>query len=241
MTLSYYEVVLRIGIAILIGGMIGYERSLKNRPAGFITHILVCVGATVISLIQVQSIAEVANLIKENPILESALKADVGRMGAQVITGIGFLGAGTIIQEKRVVKGLTTAATLWVVACIGLAIGMGYYFISIAAVIGVVVCLVVLKRVEKFLFFSDDTIEISMKNIAITEFVEHIKRYFAKRSVEVQSIEVLQINNACSDGTREVESSFVGKFIVHTPKSVQITDLVEELSYISGVESVKIL
>jgi putative Mg2+ transporter-C (MgtC) family protein len=143
--LDTYEIGLRLLLAILAGGAIGYEREFKNRPAGFRTHILVCVGAAVISMIQVTTIDQTIQIIQQNPQMAQALKADIGRLGAQVITGIGFLGAGTIITEKRSVKGLTTAASIWVVACIGLAIGLGYYSLSILSVISVFITLVGLK------------------------------------------------------------------------------------------------
>ncbi len=120
------NILIRIIMAIVIGGFIGYEREMRNRPAGFVTHTLVCVGACVVSLIQIQMVQDTILIINENPSMASALKADVGRIVAQVVTGVGFLGAGTIIFDKGSVKGLTTATTLWVVACIGLAIGLGY-------------------------------------------------------------------------------------------------------------------
>ena len=95
-----YQIIVRLLLAIVIGGAIGYERQYKNRPAGFRTHILVCVGAAVVSMMQLHIVEESLQLVLENPILASAVKADSGRMPAQVITGIGFLGAGTIMHEK---------------------------------------------------------------------------------------------------------------------------------------------
>lgn len=143
-----YEVIIRVVVAILVGGVIGYERQMTNRPAGFRTHILVCVGAAVVSIIQEENIVKkTIAYIQEYPELANALKSDVGRMGAQVITGgVGFLGAGTIIREKGLVKGLTTAASVWVVACIGLAVGHGMYLITAVSTIGVFVSLVILKK-----------------------------------------------------------------------------------------------
>lgn len=150
--MKFYQIIARLLMSIIVGGIIGYEREFKNRPAGFRTHTLVCVGATIISMIQINTIEETKQIIIDYPVLQGALKADIGRMGAQVITGVGFLGAGTIIHEKGLVKGLTTAATIWVVACIGLAIGLGYYSMSIIATVSVFICLVVLKAMEKKLF-----------------------------------------------------------------------------------------
>jgi putative Mg2+ transporter-C (MgtC) family protein len=130
-----YDVAIRLILAVVVGGLIGYEREYKNRPAGFRTHILVCLGAAITSMIQLYSIQDTTNLILMHPELQNALKADIGRLGAQVITGVGFLGAGTIIHEKGSVKGLTTAASIWTVACIGLGVGLGYYTLTILSTI----------------------------------------------------------------------------------------------------------
>ena len=117
----------KLGLAALLSGIIGYEREHSHRPAGFRTHILVSVGSALVMLTSVY-IAE-----------DRGLEADVTRMSAQVISGIGFLGAGTILREGFSVKGLTTAASLWAVSCIGIAVGSG--FISDALVASVVIYL----------------------------------------------------------------------------------------------------
>lgn len=148
MFLPYHEILIRLSLAILVGGLIGYEREHKNMPAGFRTHIMVCVGAAIISMIEMSSVNQSISMIKETPSLANVLKVDMGRLGAQVITGIGFLGAGTIMHEKGSVRGLTTAASIWVVACIGLGVGMGYYFLVISATVGVYLVLFLLKKVE---------------------------------------------------------------------------------------------
>ncbi|MCH4887009.1 MgtC/SapB family protein [Acidaminobacter sp. JC074] len=139
---------IRIGLAVVCGGCIGAERGKMNRAAGFRTHILVCLGATIIALIQVETVHETTQMILKNPELGQALKADLGRIVAQVVTGVGFLGAGTIMVDKGSIKGLTTASTVWVVACVGLAIGLGYYEISIIATVAILFVNVVLKRFE---------------------------------------------------------------------------------------------
>lgn len=106
---------LRLGLALLCGGLLGYERGRKKRPAGFRTYMLVCLGSTLV-------------MMTNEYICRTWDTGDPARMAAQVISGIGFLGAGTIIVTGRNrVKGLTTAAGLWAAACIGLAIGIGYY------------------------------------------------------------------------------------------------------------------
>lgn len=114
--ISDLEIVFRLLLATALSGLIGFEREITGRAAGFRTHILVCIGSTLIILTGIHMLAASghANL-------------DPTRMAAQVVSGIGFLGAGTIIQFKDSVRGLTTAASLWAVAGIGLAVGAGFY------------------------------------------------------------------------------------------------------------------
>ncbi|MDF2673874.1 MAG: methyltransferase [Clostridiales bacterium] len=146
--MNRYEILLRFVLSIFVGGLIGYEREYQNRPAGFITHILVCVGASIIAMIQILIIEDSIHMLLMHPNLANSLKVDSGRLVSQVVSGVGFLGAGAILHNKGSVTGLTTAATLWVVACIGIAIGMGYYFLGITSAIGVFSVLVVLRKVK---------------------------------------------------------------------------------------------
>ncbi len=134
-TISHLEelgiILLKLVLAGILGGMIGIEREHKHRPAGLRTHILVCMGACLTMMISSFMVAD-------------GLTTDVARLGAQVISGIGFLGAGTILREGDRVRGLTTAATLWAIACVGLAIGIGYYGGAIAAAFMMLIVLRVL-------------------------------------------------------------------------------------------------
>ena len=130
------EIILRVLISVAIGGLIGLERGMKNRPAGLRTYMLVCVGACVVMLTN-QYTYQVYQV------------GDPVRMGAQVISGIGFLGAGTIVVTSRnQIKGLTTAAGLWTAGGIGLAIGIGLYDVAIAASVAVFIILTVLHQLD---------------------------------------------------------------------------------------------
>ena len=146
--LSLHIIILRIFLSTIIGGIIGYERGSNNQAAGFRTHILVCLGATLISLIQEQLKINLLNYAIENPLSSQVLKTDLGRLGAQVISGIGFLGAGTILREEKTIAGLTTAASVWVTGCIGLGIGWGFYRLTIITGIVVLIVLITLKKIE---------------------------------------------------------------------------------------------
>lgn len=104
------EVLLKIGLAVVLGGLIGYERERRHRPAGFRTIMLVCLGATLVTDLATNYIGNNGAVII-----------------AAIVSGIGFLGAGAIINSEHNVKGLTTAASIWLIACVGLGIGLGYY------------------------------------------------------------------------------------------------------------------
>lgn len=134
----FIEQVLRIVFAAFVGAAIGYEREIKNKPAGFFTFILVSVGSCIIAILQQNIYIETRDTIIQHPELADAIKIDQGRIIAQVVSGIGFLGAGTIIHNKGAAKGITTAAMLWLVAALGLMIGTGgmlNYLISLVTVI----------------------------------------------------------------------------------------------------------
>jgi putative Mg2+ transporter-C (MgtC) family protein len=126
----------RCGVAALCGGLIGIERELKSKPAGFRTNILICLGSCIYMAVGL--------IVTGN--------VDPTRIAAQVVTGIGFLGAGCIVQSGNHVRGLTTAATIWVVAAIGIVSGAGYPVLAFVAASIVIVTLAALRRVEERLF-----------------------------------------------------------------------------------------
>lgn len=131
-------IILRLFLSMILSGVIGVERESINRPAGIRTHVLVGVGSTLVVLTSNYMYFNIAENIQ------------VDRMAAQVISGIGFLGAGTIIKEGKNIKGLTTAAGLWASACIGIALGTGFILGAIVTTIMVLFALIVLGRIEAF-------------------------------------------------------------------------------------------
>ena len=131
---GFLNICLRLVCAMLVGLIIGTEREYTNRPAGMRTHVLVSLGSCVVAITGV--------------ILHSSYNADPGRLAAQVITGVGFLGAGTILREGFHVKGLTTAAGLWTVACLGIAAGYGYYSIALAGTLLAFITLTILEYLQ---------------------------------------------------------------------------------------------
>jgi len=136
-----YIIVLRVILPVICGGIIGIEREGKSRPAGLRTHMLVCLGSSIIMIL-----SEYMFLMYYE---RYNFTSDPLRLGAQVISGIGFLGAGTIIHHGTSIKGLTTAASLWAVATIGLAFGSGFYFLGVIATIVVLIILFAFNVTEK--------------------------------------------------------------------------------------------
>ena len=120
-TLHWYDDLARLGLAAVLGGAIGVERELRDREAGFRTHMLVSVGSALFTIVSAYGFREFLTSG------DTVIRADPTRIAAQIVTGIGFLGAGAIIRPGLSIRGLTTAATLWVVAAIGMAVGAGYY------------------------------------------------------------------------------------------------------------------
>ncbi|WP_270395750.1 MgtC/SapB family protein [Mediterraneibacter massiliensis] len=164
--ISLLSVIIRLALSVLIGGIIGTERGLRNRPAGFMTYVLVCLGSTLIML--------------TNQYISSIIPGtDPTRLGAQVVSGIGFLGAGTIIvTRKDEIRGPTTAAGLWVAAGLGLAVGVGFYVGSIVGCLFIVFVLVSLKRIDIYIKQHAKSMEIyleydsSFSIRTLSEFVE---------------------------------------------------------------------
>jgi len=125
-----FEVIFRLGLAVALGALIGFERELKHRPAGLRTHMLVSLGATVFTIISL------------------SFDVEPSRIAAGIVTGIGFLGAGNIIAQKGHIRGITSAAILWVVAGIGLSVGVGQYIIAIITAL-LVFAILQLGKIEK--------------------------------------------------------------------------------------------
>ncbi|WP_426351321.1 MgtC/SapB family protein [Alloiococcus sp. CFN-8] len=220
-----------MGLAVLIGGAIGYERESKNRPAGFRTHILVCIGAAIISLISVKMSEDSIRQILANPDLAEVIKVDIGRLGAQVISGIGFLGAGTILHNKGSIKGLTTAASLWVVGCLGLAVGYGYYYISILGAVVCIIVLVNLKKIQSRLFLDSNDKKFEISYIDRKKTIEALDELFIRKNIQVVNIEFPMEQ----EGTFNDMPIRKSVYTIITPKTISTGDI---LSMFAKLETI---
>ena len=164
--LTLTAVVVRILAAVIIGGIIGLERGLKNRPAGLRTYMLVCVGSCLI-------------MLTNQYIYQATGSGDPVRMGAQVVSGIGFLGAGTIVVTRRShIKGLTTAAGLWSAAGVGLALGIGFYEAALAAGLMIFIILTILQRMDDRMRRSTRVFELYVElkeSVSLGSFLQSVR------------------------------------------------------------------
>ena len=227
--LPFWEVCLRLGLAMLCGGVIGVERGRKHRPAGFRTYILVCVGA---ALTMVLSAYIVSMYDTWKAVAPNLNNIDFSRFGAQVINGIGFLGAGTIIiTGKNQVKGMTTAAGLWASACMGLAIGAGFYVGAIVGCTLIILTVTVLGKIE-YLITSKSrniTVYIEFDNTCnITDIVERIK----SRGVRIFDVELV----SARDSTSKYSSAIL---IMRLPKKLTHTGLITEVAKVGSVKMIE--
>lgn len=172
--------IFKLCLSFVLGSIVGLERKRKGQSAGIRTFALIAMGATLAMIISIYV-----------PQLYFGLKnGDPGRIAAQVVTGIGFLGAGAIIQMKGSVKGLTTAAGIWMVATIGLAVGVGLYTISILATGLILVILMPLERFEHRIGMGSDSRIIRVKVGCVVENIEAYRTLFAKHKVHLSSVYV---------------------------------------------------
>ncbi|MBU5425848.1 MgtC/SapB family protein [Tissierella pigra] len=220
--ISKVEIIGRLLLSAIVGGLIGVEREANNRPAGLRTHILVTLGSTLIMLISIDG------FLKLN---DSVPRGDPARLAAQVVSGIGFLGAGTIMRTGNNISGLTTAASLWVCAGIGLAIGSGYY---LGAVVTTVIVLTTLTSVgifeNRILVKKYKTIEVIATNRP--GIIGQIGVLFGKYYLSIKDIIIL--NNS---GYDEESGIMEIRFIVKTPNNFNISNLYKEIYQIHGVIS----
>lgn len=212
--MSSLYIFIRLIIAAVLGGIIGLEREKLNRPAGVRTHMIVCLGSCLIMLLG-EYMHEIDNTI------------DITRLGAQVVSGIGFLGAGAILKDGFSVRGLTTAATLWVVACVGLAVGSGFYSA------GILTTIIVYSSLH-FLGFT--TKKGLRKNISVyveslDNTINNLQDFLTDNGLEVVDIGLVD----------NIKHDFIEiKFIVLVRNIKILTELESKILSVEGVKSVHI-
>ena len=215
------SIIIKLALAMICGGILGMERGKKNRPAGFRTYMLVCVGATLVMLTN-QYLCEIYGT------------GDPARLGAQVISGIGFLGAGTIIVTGRNrVKGLTTAVGLWADACLGLAIGVGFYSAAIIGGVMILLVMSVLHRLDDRLVANARNVDLYMEFQKMSDlgaFMTRIKEF----GMKITEIEMTKSNSAEDIGIAVLLTLKLEKKRPHT-EIIQVLSQVEGVCYLEEI------
>ncbi len=211
--MSTLDIVLRLLSAVVLGGIIGWEREHTARPAGLRTHILVCVGSALITIISIEGFSN----------------ADPSRVAAQIVSGIGFLGAGTIMREGLTVKGLTTAASLWTVAGIGIAVGTGFYLAAAITTVLVFLALVAMYFREKGVIKTTSRRKIIIEAINQPGLIGRTGTVLGNHGIDIDSVQL------------KIEQGLIlMEFVVRLPAQTDLGQVVEELRQIDPVKSIEL-
>ncbi len=214
------HLVLQLLLATVLGALVGLEREIHGRPAGLRTHILVCLGAALI-IVAFENLK--LSLISSG---DDILAMDPARAAAGVITGIGFLGAGTILKGKDHVVGLTTAASIWVVAAIGITTGLGQYFLAITATVLVLFALFVLHRID---IKSEHYGEIFLSGKGGVAFYENSRKQIAQMGFRIKGYHIEAIGK---EGDMKV------RFLVKYKQAEMGSSIIEHLFKVEGIDAV---
>ncbi len=211
------EIIIRLLIALFMGGLTGLERERSSQFAGFRTHILVSVGSCITAITSL--------LLFEQYSIYPNISLDPARLTAQVLSGIGFLGAGAILKTSNTIRGLTTAAGIWATACIGIAIGYGYYILGASAWFLVVMTLYILKYMDQMIFKKEKNIlKIEVNNMII---VSIIYGKLERSKIEIKDINIEELE----EGLWEIRL-----LIVHD-RRVMMEELIKEIKELDYVEN----
>ncbi|WP_407399558.1 MgtC/SapB family protein [Anaerovibrio sp.] len=217
------EILGRLALSCILGGIIGYERESKSKSAGLRTNMLVCLGSCLIMILSTELYSTV----------EGKTNADPARLAAQVVSGIGFLGAGAIMKEGLNVTGLTTAACLWVVAGVGLSVGAGYYMSAFITAVLVFVVLEVFAKLDSFHPIDKKlSAKVIIKNdsLAVQQIYDILKHYDVKISV----VKMKNTEHAADD-----THIFVEMELINT-KHIREVEIMHALYALDGVETVEL-
>jgi putative Mg2+ transporter-C (MgtC) family protein len=219
------DVLIQVGLSIALGGLIGLERELRGRAAGFRTMILVCVGSTLVMIVSARLSTFVVGGTEGQ-----LVRADPGRIAAGIVTGIGFLGAGVIVKLGDVIRGVTTAATIWFVAAIGIAIGDRHYVLSVfatAAALGVLVPLQYIeRRLQSHVYRA---LEISAASEQSTAVLEQVRALIADRRMRVMELKA-------SENVPDRRTKLI--FHLRLSQHYDAHEIVRRVAGIGGVEHV---
>ena len=214
------EVIIKLILAVIVGGFTGYEREKSNLFAGFRTHILVAIGSCITSIIALELFTKYSSISTMDP----------ARLPAQVLSGIGFLGAGAILKNSNGIRGLTTAAGIWTTACIGIAIGYGQYVAGIVAWLLVMATLYILKNFDKVISKRSQTV--LKATITSLDVTSNIFNTIKASEIAIKTFQII----AKSDNIWEIV------FLIEYDKKIILDELIIELkniNYVINMEYIK--
>ncbi|UCH12855.1 MAG: MgtC/SapB family protein [Candidatus Omnitrophota bacterium] len=213
------QVLFRLILATILGGIVGFERERHEKAAGFRTHILVCIGSCLIMLTSMHMF----------DVYKGTAALDPARIAAGVVTGIGFLGAGTIIRFGATVRGLTTAASLWAIAGVGLAVGSGFYWAAVITSAIILICLYLLTKVEAKISRKSayDTLMVESKPDIMN--LQNVKNLLSNYNTQMHDFQISKLDN------QNVVYSFDLKLL--TPGQYDI--IIEDVMKLEGIKSAR--
>ncbi|GAP39385.1 MgtC/SapB family protein [Flexilinea flocculi] len=215
-----FEFLLRVILAAIFGAAIGYERKRRVKEAGVRTHLIVCLGSSLIMIVSKYGFEDIVNL--------AGIKVDPTRIASQIVSGIGFLGAGMIFVRKQTVNGLTTAAGIWATAGIGMAIGSGLYFIGMVSAALLILLQTILHRNADF-FHIPMTESIEMRVINRPDVLKDLREIFHNQNIEIVNIKVEKI------GERTIGIDILAKF-PHNYHPDEVMMMFNNLDYVISIE-----
>lgn len=214
------SVALRMFLAVFCGGFIGLERTFRRRPAGMRTHMLICLGASM------------TTLTSQYLLLYMNYYTDMARLGAQVVAGIGFIGAGTIIVTRhQKVKGLTTAAGLWTSAIVGLSLGAGFYEGGLAVTVLVLLAEVLFSQLERLILRTSPEMNLYI-HYAGANTMERILNYLRQNRIKVQSMQITRLKESPNHTPTVI-------FLLRLHNKIRRTDLLKGLNTLEGIISIE--
>ncbi len=221
------DMLCRLVISAILGGIVGLERGSGDRPAGFRTHILVCTGSALIMLVSMYGF----DGFNAEP-LEIPKNRDSARIAAQVVSGIGFLGAGTIMHEGVTVRGLTTAASLWMVSAIGLASGSGMYLIALAATVITMITLVTFHDVEKRFAGKSRSARQYIRVVADNKpgTITEVTSYLSMNGIKVKTLNVKNTSD---------KNRIILEIYLKVNKDVDTSQIISGIQSVEGVISLE--
>ncbi|MBU5445451.1 MgtC/SapB family protein [Paenibacillus sp. MSJ-34] len=223
------HILMRLLIAMLLGGLIGFEREHNNHAAGLRTHILVCLGSALIMLLSIYGFSAFVDEIN--------VRVDPARLATAVITGIGFLGAGTILFTGKSITGLTTAASLWVVAAIGLAIGAGFYFAAVVSTVLVLLNLWVLNKIEQRFLGGKKVQLLTVRAFGKHDLLDHVSAKLTAQGITVRKMTLLENRKPLEN---ELDLHMELQLHIVVPKPIEPPAIMSEIKSIDGVFGVSI-